>query len=60
MRNPELDQQVVEVMPLLTNRFRGRVGEGPSIELQGDPLKVLGFNGLERSGDPLHIWPPES
>ena len=59
MRGPKLDQQVVEVIPLLTNwaRIHINVREDVRIGPQGDPLEVLGFDGLERLGNPLDAWP---
>ena len=57
MRSPELDQQPVQVMSLLTNRSPKLVCQGTVIGSQGDLLKVLGFDGSERLGDPLHIRP---
>jgi len=53
MWGPELDQQVVQVLPLLTNRFR--IQEGVSIDPNGDPLKALGLDGLECQGNPLDV-----
>jgi len=59
MGSPKFDQQVVKVIPLLTNRFRVHleVREDVRIGVQGDPLKVLGFDGLKRHGDPLDVCP---
>ena len=59
MRSPKLDQKVVEVTPLLKNRLRLHINmpKDARIGPQDDPLKVLGFNGLERHGDPFDAWP---
>ena len=59
MRSPKLDQQVVKVMPLLKNRFRIHIKTPKDVRIgpEDDPLKVLGFNGPERHGDPLDAWP---
>jgi len=43
-------------MPLLMNRFLDRAHEGVSIGPHGDSFKVLGFDGLERRGDPFDVW----
>jgi len=60
MRSPELDKQAVQVLPLLGNPFCNRASECASSGLNGDSSKVLGFDGLERRDDPLHVWPPTS
>ena len=54
MRCPELNQQPVQVLPLLANRFSKRMREDVSI-VQDDPFKVLGFDSLERRGDPSDV-----
>ena len=54
MGGPESDQQAVQVMPLVTDQSLEPVRLGAVVGLQGDLLKVLGFDGLERFGDPPH------
>jgi len=57
MRSPELGQQTVQLLPLPLNRFLKPVRHGGVIGLQGDLLKVLGFDGLERLGYPSYARP---
>lgn len=56
-QSPEVDQEVVEVQPLLVDHSLGHVHGGSGVRPQGDPLKVLGFNGLEGGDDPPYAWP---
>ena len=58
MGGPELDQQVVEVPPLLTNWPPDPAHKDTSVGLQGNLLEALGLGGLERRGNPLHMFPP--
>ena len=58
MRSPKLDQQPVQVMPLLKVQLRNLVREAVRVGPHGNLLKVLGLDSLERLGDPLHIWSP--
>jgi len=57
MRSPELDQQAVQVMPLLANRFPKFVCQGVVIGSRGDLLKALGFDGSESLGYPSYARP---
>jgi len=55
MRDPELDQQPVEVQPVPVIRFLDRIAEGWSVQMDGDLLKVFGLDGLECRNDPVDI-----
>jgi hypothetical protein len=47
-----LDQQALEVLPLPANRILDPIFKGTKW-LDGDLLKLFGFDGLEHRGDPL-------
>ena len=49
-----MDQQAVEVPPCLMYGFPNWVSEERRA-MDGDLLKVLGFDGLEGHGDPLDV-----
>ena len=56
MRSPELNQQAVEVLSFPTSRFLGHVYRGSSIRVDGNLLKVFGFDSLECHSDPVYAW----
>ena len=57
MGNRKLDQQPVQIMPLLTVQLRNLARKAVGIGPHGYLFKVFGFDSLERLGDPLYIWP---
>jgi len=48
MGGPELDQQVVEVLPFLINGFRNCF----VVQVDANTSKAFGYDGSERRGDP--------
>jgi len=50
-RGPQLEQQVVEILPFPINLFLN-LSYGGSRQDNGDPLEVFGFGGSEHCDDP--------
>ena len=58
MQHPELDEQVIEVLPFWKDSpYNLRIFVGNVALMDGDPFEILGLDGLEHGGNPPNARP---